>query len=84
MQEESLKSKEFIYAKPFYRLVMLMQSFIPNFKEMLKINVNKASMGVLEEPFVYRSSSNKKSEFKIHSSDASLVWVKNNDTIFQI
>ncbi len=63
---------------------MVMQSFIPNFKEMLKINVNRASQGVMEEPFVYRSSSNKKAEFKIHSSDASLVWVKNNDAVFQI
>jgi hypothetical protein len=63
---------------------MIINTFIPNFKEMLKINVNRASLGVLEEPFIYRSSCNKKTEFKIYSSDASLVWVKNNDSIFQI
>jgi hypothetical protein len=83
--EDSMKpGGEFCSVQPFYRIVVAMQSFIPSFKEMLKINVNRASQGVLEEPFVYRSSCLKKTEFRIHSSDASLVWVKNNDTVFQI
>lgn len=83
-QEEAVRGQDFRYVQPFCRLVMVVRSFIPSFKEMLKINVNRASQGVLEEPFVYRSSCNKKTEFRIHSSEAALVWVKNNDSVFQM
>ena len=64
---------------------MSLEGKAPQLRETLKINICRANQQkVIEEPFAYRSSCPKKTDFKVLSSDPSLVWAKGGEGVFQL
>ncbi len=66
-------------------MILILETKAPKLKEIIKININRSSQQkIMEEPFSYRSSCPKKTDFRVFSSDSNLVWAKHADSNFQL